>query len=424
MPRHICHAALMSLFVGVHCLPAADWPGYRGPSRDGNSSETGLMAWPKDGPPLKWTFSTAGSGYGSPAIVKGIAYVLGTREKNEIAMAIDGNGKLLWATTIGPIFDFQGNSWSGGPNATPTVADSKIFVQGSQGILACLSSDSGKILWSIDTVKDLGAEVNPVGGGPAKMGWGFSASPLVDKGNLIVATGGAGGLFTSFDAASGKVVWRSKDLKIQATYGSVTAGDFGGNRQYIVMTQNGAAAVNASDGSTAWQYKRDSDYPDIVAGTPIVTASGIYISAGYGGEATLLKPSSKGVDVVWTGKEISSNLGGFVISGQHVFGFHGKRSWACQELQSGNVAWTGKRNSLGSGSAILAAGKLIALAEDTGAVAMIQADPTAYKELSRFSLPAESAIRKTGGRRWTHPAIADGQLYLRDQELVFCYKLK
>lgn len=416
--------ALALGLIGTGTLTAADWPGHRGPTRDGVSSETGLSPWPKEGPPLRWVFNKAGAGYGSPAISKGTIYLLGTREKNEIALAIDPSGKELWSAVIGPIFDFQGNSWSGGPNATPTVADGKVYAQGSQGILACFDATSGKQIWLVDLVKELKAEINPVGGGPAKMGWGFSASPLRDKDNLIVATGGAGGLFSALDPDTGKVKWRSTDLKVQATYGSVSVGEFGGMRQYIVMTQNGAASVKAVDGSTAWQYKREADYPDIVACTPVMTSNGIFISAGYGGEATLLKPTSNGVDTVWSAKEISSNLGGFVISGKHAYGFHGKRSWACQDLETGNVTWTGKRNALGSGNAIFADGKLIAMAEDSGAVAMIQADRSAYKELARFTLPAESATRKTGGRRWTHPALSDGNLFLRDQELLFCFKLR
>lgn len=403
---------------------AADWPGLRGLARDGVSAETGLVAWPKNGPALKWTFNAAGAGYGSPAVVNGTVYLLGTKEKNEVVLAIDGSGKELWSTVIGPIFDFQGNSWSGGPNATPTVADGRVYAQGSQGILLCVDATSGKNIWSVDLAKELAAEVNPVGGGPAKIGWGFSASPLRDQTRLVVATGGQGGLFTSLDPATGKVQWRSDSLKVQATYGSVTVGTFGGVRQYITMTQNGAAAVNASDGSTAWVYKRDADYPDIVACTPVITPSGVYITAGYGGEATLLKVAAKSAEPVWSAKEISSNLGGFVISGKYAFGFHGKRSWACQDLEYGNAVWTGKRNALGSGSAILADGKLIAMAEDTGAVALIQADSASYKELSRFNLPVESAIRKSGGRRWTHPALSDGLLFLRDQELLFCYKVR
>jgi hypothetical protein len=69
---------------------AADWPGLRGPARDGVSTETGLAAWPKEGPALKWTFNSAGAGYGSPAVVNGTVYLLGTKDKNEVVLAIDG----------------------------------------------------------------------------------------------------------------------------------------------------------------------------------------------------------------------------------------------------------------------------------------------------------------------------------------------
>lgn len=113
-----------------------------------------------------------------------------------------------------------------------------------------------------------------------------------------------------------------------------------------------------------------------------------------------------------------------MVVGDKVIGFHAKRSWTAQALADGKVVWSGRRNAIGSGNAILIDGKVIALAEDTGDVALIDGKGSAYKELGRFTLPKESAIRKSGGRRWTHPVVSDGKLYLRDQDLLFCYDLR
>lgn len=409
---------------------AEDWPGYRGPNRDGSSAEKGVASsWPKSGPKLAWTFDKAGSGLSGPAVVGGQVFLLGTVDKNEVLFKIGPDGKQAWSAPIGPVYDFQGNSWSGGPNATPTVGKNLVFCQGSQGILAAFDIATGKEVWKTDTSAELGAEVNPIGGGPAKKGWGFCGSPLVDGDKLIVATGGAGGLITSFDAGTGKIVWRSKEFKDQATYGSVMQFDCLGEKVYAVAVQNGAVAVSAKDGQPVWKYQRDSDYPDIVACTPVAVEGKLLLPVGHGGDCALLA-FSKGADgkveakPVWVAKEISCNHGGFVVVGDKVIGFHAKRSWTSQALADGKVVWSGRRNAIGSGNAILVDGKVIALAEDTGDVALIDGKGAAYKELGRFTLPKESAIRKSGGRRWTHPVVSDGKLYLRDQELLFCYDIR
>src|SRR5262249_19343557 len=108
----------------------------------------------------------------------------------------------------------------------------------------------------------------------------------------------------------------------------------------------------------------------------------------------------------------------------YVYGFHDNRSWMCQDFMAGTMKWESPRRALGAGSVIWADGRLYCLGEDKGQVAMLAAAPTDYKMLSSFTLPKVSALRKPRGKVWTHPVLSDGMLYLRDQELVFCYKVK
>lgn len=408
-----------------------DWPGHRGLKRDGVSPEKGLAkTWPKNGPKLLWTLDKAGAGFGGPAVLGGYVFLMGTVGKEEVLHKFGPNGALEWSSPIGPIYDFQGNNWSGGPNATPTVGKGMVFCAGSQGIVAAFDAESGKLVWKIDTVAKLGAEINPIGGGPAKKGWGFCGSPLLDEGKLIVATGGQGGLITALSPASGNVLWRSVQVKDQATYGSTMVVDCLGMQVYVVATQSGAVGVSAKDGALVWRYQRETEYPDIVACTPVCVQGKILLPVGHGGDCAMLGFEAGGpnggvkVTPAWVAKEISNNHGGFVVQGERVIGFHAKRAWTAQNLSDGKVVWSGRRNAIGSGNAILVDDKLIALAEDTGDVALIDGLGNSYKELGRFMLPKESTIRKSGGRRWTHPVVSDGKLYIRDQELLYCYDLR
>lgn len=417
-------------------LIAADWPQWRGPHRDGVSTETGLLAkWPKDGPQLVWTFDKAGAGYAGPAIVGGKLYTMGTRDKTECVIALDEKGQELWSSKIAPVFDFAGNTWSGGPNATPTVDGELLYALGSQGMLVCVDT-RGKERWRKDLPRELDAQVNPTGGGPKKMGWGFSWSPLVDGEQLICVPGGPGGLFAALNKKTGEVLWRSKEVKDQATYSSPISATIGGVKQYIQLTQDGVVGVSAKNGELLWNYKRDNPFPDVVCSMPICQGDKVYVTSWGAAELIKIEPDGKKFKATpaWGEDEISERKignrhGGVVVMGKYVYGYHEELGWMCQEFASGKVQWESGRFALGAGkvgSLVGADGRLYCLGEKnkTGVVGMIAATPAKYTEISRFTLPRTSAIRKRSGGLWTVPVIADGYLYLRDQELIFCYKVK
>ena len=422
---------LLLLAACAAACVAADWPQWRGPDRSGVSSETGLLPqWPKDGPELAWTFENAGTGYGSFAVVGGRAYVLGARpldavgdKRVEQLIALDDKGKERWKADIGPMWDFDGNQWSGGPNSTPTVDGDRVFALGSQGVLICVKTADGGEVWRKDLPKELGAEVSSGGFGPEKRGWGFSWSPLVDGNKLVCTPGGSKGLFVAFDKATGNVLWRSAGLADACTYSSPIVAEIGGVRQYIALVQSGIVAVAAKDGSTLWQYRREVAFPDIVAPTPVVKDNLIYINAWKGGGELVNVTAAGGkfkAESVYAQKEIASPHGGVVLVDKCLYGNHDLRTWECLDFETGSVRW--KSAALPTGSVVSAEGRLYVLTAD-GVAALLDASPDGFKELGRFLLPKRSEHRKPDGKAWAHPAISDGKLYLRDQELVFCYKI-
>jgi len=414
-------------FAGL--LNAADWPNFRGPTREATSPETGLLkSWPKSGPKLAWTTEDLGSGFGAPAIVGGNIYVPGTVGKDETLFGLGSDGKVLWKAPIGPVYDFDSNAWSGGPNATPAVAEGKVVSLGSQGILICVDAASGKELWRHDLPKALGAEVNPVGGGPDKFGWGFSWSPIIEDGKVIITPGGSGGLVAALDLTSGKPLWQSKEIAAQATYSTPTIASIGGKKQILALTQNGPVGVSFADGKLLWAHKKEAPYPDVVCTSPIVSEDMVYVSVGFGAGAEVIKIKTEGenqkAESLWSEKEIANDNGGVVLHNGHIYGYHLKRGWQCQELATGKKVWESKRGALGAGSLLVADGLIFALGEDKAEVGLIEAKTDKYAEKGKFKLPKESKIRKARGKVWTHPVLADGKLYLRDHDLLFCYEVK
>jgi outer membrane protein assembly factor BamB len=423
--------ALLALAVmsGPLLIQGADWPQWGGPAGDGNSPEKGLIqAFPDGGPPLVWTFGNAGTGYTAPVVVKGNVYLLGAREGIEYIIALDSKGKELWATKIDKMYDFDGNSFSGGPNASPAIRGEYLVGLGSQGELVCVDPAKGQERWRTSLPTKLGGVVNPVGGGPG--GWGFSAAPLIDGDQVIVTPGGKKGLVAALDLKKGNLLWQSAGTTEETTYAAPVLAEIAGVKMVIAMTQNGAVGVSTKDGTVLWVHKRTEDWPDVVCTSPLVHGNQVFLSVGHGGGAEMLELTNNGgkfaVKVVWSKKEIGNRQGGVVLVDKHIYGYHENRSWMCQDWAKGDEAWSSPRapRGLGAGSLIYADGNLICLTEDKSEVALLDASPAGYKEKGKFTLPKKSALRKSRGRVWTHPVLSDGLLYLRDQELLFCYNLK
>src|SRR5262245_26086679 len=336
---------LLALFALLP-LSAADWPQWRGPDRSGVSKETGLLkTWPAGGPKLAWQFDKTGLGYSAPAVVGGGVAAMGARGNDEYVIAL-ADGKEKWATKIGPVHDFKTNSWSRGPNATPCVDGELVFALGSQGLLVCVKKADGSEVWRKDCVKQLDADIFPESGGPDNIGWGFCWSPLVDGDNLICVPGGDKGLFAALEKTTGKLRWRSKAVTDTATYSSPIMATIAGVKQYIYPVKTGMVSVSAK-GDLLWRLKRDPEFGDVVAVTPIVHGNLVTLSVGYGGGCEQVKVTAANgklkAEPVWQKTVIGNRQGGVVLLGKHLYGYHDDRNWACIDFATGELVWPKKR---------------------------------------------------------------------------------
>lgn len=427
-----CMRGLLALavVVGPMMVQGADWPQWGGPAGNGISPEKGLLkTWPKGGPPLLWTCEDVGTGYTAPVVVGGTVYLMGARKGDEYVISLNDQGKENWSAKVGKVYDFAGNLWSGGPNAAPAIRGEYLVALGSQGELVCVNPANGKPYWNKSLPNQLGGQVNGVGGG-GPLAWGFCAAPRIDGDQVIVTPGGPQGLIAALELKTGNVLWQSKGATDQTTYAAPIVAEIGGVKMVIAMTQDGAVGVSAKDGSVLWTHKQPNPYPDVVSTSPLVKDNQVLLSVGYNAGAELLELTQNAgkftVKVVWANKEIGNRQGGVVLVDKSLYGSHENRNWVCQDWATGMNNWTSTRppRGLGVGSLIYADGNLICLAEEKGEVALLDASPAGYKENGRFPLPQQSKLRKQRGKVWTHPVLSNGLLFLRDQELLFCYNLK
>jgi outer membrane protein assembly factor BamB len=238
---------------------------------------------------------------------------------------------------------------------------------------------------------------------------------LVDGDRLIVTPGGRGAAIVALDKKTGKTVWKS--LSDRAGYSSAVAFDLGGIHQLAILTGEAAVGLNLKNGEPLWRYDKVSNRTANIA-TPIYRDGFLFVSTAYGTGCALLKltPDGGGVKAteVYFSREMMNHYSTSILMGDYLYGYSNAILTA-MKFGTGDVVW--KDRSVGKGSVTYAEGNLYALSED-GVVGLVEAAPTAYKEISRFE------ISRGKYPTWTPIVISDGRMYLREQDNLYCYDIK
>ncbi len=409
-------ALLVALSTATAATTNFDWPQWRGPQRSDISAETGLLKeWPEGGPKRLWLYKNAGNGYSGPAIVAGALYTLGSRDGKEIALALDAaTGDERWAT---PLADVRPNDWGGGPRGTPAVDGDRVYVITGSGAVACLEAKDGKVVWQ-HTMQELGGQTP---------GWEYTESILVDGNQVVCTPGGPKGAVAALDKQTGATLWQSKEFTDGAAYSSIVPAVINGEPEYVQRSMTHVVGISPKDGTLLWQV----DYPGktAVIPTPIVKDNQVYVTAGYGvGSMSFLVEPKNEIKPVFdetagTNKVMKNHHGGVVLVGDYLYGYSDGPGWTCQDFKTGELVWS-EKSKLGKGAIAYADGMLYCLDETKGTVVLIEASPKGWVEHGRFTLEPLSEIRSNKGHIWTHPVISNGRLYLRDQDLIYCYAVK
>ena len=407
-------ACVLSLCLAslVFAAKPGDWPQWRGPDRDGNSTATGLMtSWPEEGPPVVWKNEKVGAAYSTVSIADGRVFTQGNvGDEGRIVCLEEATGETVWSVRSPAETSVYQHNRGDGPRGSPTVDGERVYVIGGGGDVTCLDAATGNVHWSLHLLDDLN-------GGKRPPGWGYSESPLIDGDRVIVTPGGSDGAVAALDKSTGKVVWRSTDVKDNAHYASAILAEVDGSRQIVQFTRDRLVGLDAETGKLLWDYAESANRTANVA-TPIYHNGHVFSSSAYGTGGGLVKLVRTGdewkAEEVYFEKAMANHHGGIVLVGDHMYGF-GSGGLICMEFLTGKIAW--RNRSVSKGSLCHAEGHLYCLGEGN-LVALVEANPKEYVEKGRFEIP------DSGKPTWAHPVVANGVLFLRDQNTLTKYDIR
>ena len=386
------------------CTRLTDWPQWRGPRRDGTAIGQRLAdRWPPGGPPVVWRQGTTGPGYSSVTVAGGLAYTMMQDGPDEAIVCMEAaTGRERWRYRYRAAFVSDQGS---GPRSTPTIDEGRVYAVGATGLMHCLDARTGRLIWRRDLVGELGGRVPE---------WGVSFSPLVDGDLVFVQPGGADGRsLAALDKRTGAVRWQSLDDR--PGYASPVIANVDGRKQVLFFTAEGLVSVEPETGRLNWRFPWTTPMDANIA-TPVVQGDFVFISSGYGRGCALLRVVPLGgggstAELVYRSTVMRNHFSTSVPVGDHLFGFDGTRL-TCVEFRTGRVRWS--RGGFRKGSLIACDGKLIVLGE-YGKLALVRATPERYDELA--------SVRLCRHRTWTPPSLADGMLFIRDEEEIICLDL-
>jgi len=387
------------------------WPQWRGPRRDGVSTETGLLqAWPDGGPKLLWAATGFGTGWSSPIITRGCIYITGDVGPDLCIFALDMDGKLKWQAK-------NGAAWKGshpGARACCAYSEGHIYNMSAHGRIACFEAATGREVWAVNTLERFGGQ---------NITWAISECVVVAGPNLFVTPGGRKGFMAALNKKTGDTAWAGEPLpdpEAERTgYASPILVRLGSRRLLVTLSLRSVVGVDADNGKVLWRFEKPTRY-DANCATPVLCGDSIFHTNPRASGCVLLKmvPEKDTVraEKVWEAR-VDNISGGAVFRDGLVYSSGQLNTgWVCMDVRTGQERWNS--TELAQGSLIYADGHLYWLSEQ-GVMALVKAGPQSFEVHGRFQL--------VPGKRsdaWAHPVLLDGKLYLRYLDKLYCYDVK
>lgn len=385
-------------------MAVAEWPGFRGPQRDSVVPGVALVEDWATRPPRELWRARVGPGWSSMAVAGRLLFTQEQRGELEAVVAYDTeSGAEVWAHEYrSRFFEAMGGV---GPRATPTLADGMLFALGAEGLLHRLDPATGEVVWQADLRADAGREP-PM--------WGFSSSPLVVDGVVVVHAGGEGDRgVLAYGVDDGRVRWGAPAGG--HTYSSAQLLRVADRRVVAQVCDHGVTLIDPASGAVVGKHEWPHNNYRVLQPL-LVGDSTLLMTSDFNGTRRLdfrRAGETLVAEEGWTSRAMKSGFNDYVAHGGSLYGFD-PNILACVDLETGERRWKGGRYGNGQLLLLPDADQLLVLAEK-GDLVLLRANPERHEELGRVEVLA--------GKTWNHPALVGDRLYVRNGEEMVALEL-
>ncbi len=399
----------VGLTMVLSCSRAVDWPQWGGPTRDFKVATSGLAdRWADGGPKQLWK-RPLGAGYSSIAAAGDLILTMYKKGDHDAIVALGkGTGQTVWEHTYAaPLLEGQTSQYGVGPNASLLIIDDRLIAVGFSGKMHCLSLALGKVIWSHDLVTDFGGKVHE---------FGYSASPITYKGNVIVLVGGEKNGVIALSPADGSVRWKSKPYDV--SYASPIIINVDGQDQLVFFSSTEIIGLDPTNGTFLWKHPCVNQYKNNVTDPIWGSDNLLWVSTQQDGGTRVLRLDVKNgkttVAQVWFNEKIKVFHWNAIRLGEYVYASIGGSTtmFAAINVKTGEVSW--RERGFHKALCVYADNKLILL-DENGQLALARVSPEKLEVLSKHQLTEKVS--------WTVPTLVGSTLYVRDTKSIMALDL-
>ena len=393
-------------------LPGA-WPQFRGPRRDGVSTNSPVLSrdW-KTSPPRELWSLDVGEGYAGVAVRDGRVYLLDydrdARQSSLRCLSL-ADGKEIWRFAY-PLTIKRNHGMT---RTVPTLAGNFVIGFDSKCNVFALDVITGELKWSMSLVREFGASVPE---------WYAGQCPLVDGDKVILAPGGKEALLLALELTTGKPLWQTPNPHgWKMTHSSIMPMDFDDQRLYVYCAAKGVVGVDARDGKLVWET---TDWKLAIATVPSpvpLPDDRILLAGGYGAGSVMLQLNRKGDAIsVRTSLRLGPEVFGAtqhtpIYRDGYIYGARADNRFVCLDL-NGKVVWaSGPDASFGLGPFLMTDNLIFAL-NDAGLLRLLVASP------DKFQLLGQAQVLQ-GRESWAPLSLAGNRLLARDLTRLICLQV-
>lgn len=394
-------ASVLALGLATALSHADNWPGWRGPTRNGLSEESQLPSTWSATENIAWKVPLPGNGIANPVIWGDRIFITesdGPRHGTLHLICLSRKtGEELWHRkywgTSPTLFHASKSSMA---SPSPVTDGKHVFAFYGTGDVFCLTVD-GDLVWQRSLADEYG---------PFENRFAASSSPILHEGLLLLQCDHYGASYVlGIDAATGANRWKADRPECWLSWASPQLVPLDNGKHELIVS--GSHKVEGYDPITGEKHWTLGGLARECIPTPVFGHGLLYVVSGPKSPTFALKPGGRGDieadQLAWSSNRGSPFVPSAILVGERYYLVDDAGIATCLDAHKGKTVWQKRLPGRYTASPVSGDGKIY-LANEDGTTTVLYAGSRTYDEIGRNDL---------GEPIFASPAISQGSLFIR-----------